>query len=65
MTLQELIKSVRLSQGMSLRDLANKSGVHFATLQRIESGATREPSWVDVQAIAKALNITESLKELK
>jgi transcriptional regulator with XRE-family HTH domain len=65
MTLSELIRSVRLSQGLSLRDLAAKSGVHFATLQRIEAGKTREPSWVDIQKIAKTLNIEESLKEVQ
>jgi len=41
---------------MSLRDLQAASGVHFATISKIESGA-RQPNLSHLQRLAKALRV--------
>ena len=46
-------------QGFSLRTLAEKSGVHFVSLAKMEAG-TLDPRLSSVQRVAKALGVSVS-----
>jgi transcriptional regulator with XRE-family HTH domain len=50
------IREQRTRRGMSLRGLAEKSGVNFATISRIETGK-RQPLLAQIQQLAKALRV--------
>lgn len=50
----DLIRSARMERGISLRELARRSGVSAGQLSRIESGEARLPSVKTLQAIADA-----------
>ena len=58
------IKKRRTKLGLSQEDFAQKSGVKYTTLTKIESGVIKTPSVVIMAKIAKALdaNIEELLK---
>ncbi len=56
------IKKRRTKMGLSQEDFAQKSGVKYTTLTKIESGVIKKPSFVLVAKIAKALNV--SIEEL-
>ena len=56
------IKKHRTKLGLSQEDFAQKSGVKYTTLTKIESGVIKTPSVVLVARIAKALSI--SIEEL-
>ena len=60
----ENIKKRRTKLGLSQEDFAQKSGVKYTTLTKIESGVIKTPSVLMVEKIAKALdvNIEELLK---
>ena len=60
----ENIKKRRTKLGLSQEDFAQKSGVKYTTLTKIESGVIKTPSVVIMAKIAKALdaNIEELLK---
>jgi len=60
----ENIKKHRIKLGLSQEDFAQKSGVKYTTLTKIESGVIKTPSVVIMAKIAKALdaNIEELLK---
>ncbi len=58
----ENIKKHRTKLGLSQEDFAQKSGVKYTTLTKIESGVIKTPSVVLVARIAKALSI--SIEEL-
>jgi transcriptional regulator with XRE-family HTH domain len=53
----ENIKKHRNKLGLSQEDFAQKSGVKYTTLTKIESGAIKTPSVVIVGKIAKALDV--------
>ena len=54
----ENIKKRRNKLGLSQEDFAQKSGVKYTTLTKIESGVIKTPSVVIVGKIAKALNVS-------
>ena len=58
----ENIKKHRNKLGLSQEDFAQKSGVKYTTLTKIESGVIKTPSVVMVGKIAKALGV--SIEEL-
>ncbi len=60
----ENIKKCRTKLGLSQEDFAQKSGVKYTTLTKIESGVIKTPSVVIMAKIAKALdvNIEELIK---
>ncbi len=55
------LKKIRLEQGLTQEQLADKAGMHFTYVGQIERGI-RNPSLVNLQKLAKALNVNS--KEL-
>ena len=55
-TVGHRIRAKRKRHGWSLRDLAAKSGVDFATISKIENGK-RQPLLSHIQTLAKALRV--------
>jgi len=53
----ENIKKRRTKSGLSQEDFAQKSGVKYTTLTKIETGVIKTPSVVIMAKIAKALNV--------
>ena len=53
----ENIKKRRAKLGLSQEDFAQKSGVKYTTLTKIESGDIKTPSVVIMAKIAKALDV--------
>ena len=58
----ENIKKRRTKLGLSQEDFAQKSGVKYTTLTKIETGVIKTPSVAIVAKIAKALGV--SIEEL-
>ena len=60
----ENIKKRRTKLGLSQEDFAQKSGVKYTTLTKIETGVIKTPSVVIMAKIAKTLdvNIEELIK---
>ncbi|MDO8469546.1 MAG: helix-turn-helix transcriptional regulator [bacterium] len=56
------IKKRRTKLGLSQEDFAQKSGVKYTTLTKIESGVIKTSSVLMVEKIAKALDV--SIEEL-
>ena len=54
----ESIKKHRAKTGLSQEDFAQKSGVKYTTLTKIESGVIKTPSVLMVEKIAKALDVS-------
>lgn len=54
----ENIKKRRTKLGLSQEDFAQKSGVKYTTLTKIESGVIKTPSVLMVEKIAKALAVS-------
>jgi len=52
------IKKRRTKLGLSQEDFAQKSGVKYTTLTKIESGVIKTPSVLMVEKIAKALGVS-------
>ena len=53
------LRSIRTQQGLSLRTLGERSGVHYVSLARMEAG-TLDPRLSSVQRLAKALGVSVS-----
>jgi transcriptional regulator with XRE-family HTH domain len=51
------LKMLRLQRGLTITELAAKSGVTQGYISKLESGIKKEPSWKVVQALADALLI--------
>ena len=54
----ENIKKRRTKLGLSQEDFAQKSGVKYTTLTKIESGVIKTPSVLMVEKIAKVLGVS-------
>ena len=54
----ENIKKPRTKLGLSQEDFAQKSGVKYTTLTKIESGVIKTTSVLMVEKIAKALGVS-------
>jgi len=52
------IKKRRTKSGLSQEDFAQKSGVKYTTLTKIETGVIKTPSVLMVEKIAKALGVS-------
>ena len=52
------IKKYRIKSGLSQEDFAQKSGVKYTTLTKIESGVIKTPSVVIMAKIAKTLDVS-------
>ena len=59
------IKRYRIKNGLSQEQLAQKAGVTYSTLAKLESGVNQNPKVKTLQQIAKALGVTidELMKE--
>ena len=53
------LRTIRTQRKLSLRALAEVSGVHFVSLAKMEAG-TLDPRLSSVQRVAKALRVTVS-----
>jgi transcriptional regulator with XRE-family HTH domain len=51
------LRRIRRQNLFSMRELASKAGVTYATIYLIESGKTRHPRNRVIQAIAQALRV--------
>lgn len=51
------LRAVRAEARMTQHELAERAGVHYQSIARMEL-ATREPSWVMVQKLARALGVS-------
>ncbi len=47
---------MRLEKGLTLEELVDKAGMHFTYIGQIERGK-RNPSLINLERLAKALNI--------
>ncbi len=54
----ENFKKYRLKAGLSQEEFAQKAGVKYTTLTKIESGVIKKPSVIVMAKIAKALGIS-------
>ena len=54
----ENVKKRRTKLGLSQEDFAQKSGVKYTTLTKIESGVIKTPSVLMVEKIAKAIGVS-------
>lgn len=63
--LGEHIRNIRKEKGLSIRELARRSGVSNAYLSQLENGKTQNPSYEIIGKIAKGLktNVAEILNE--
>ncbi len=52
------IKKLRNKLGLSQEEFAQKSGVKYTTLTKIESGVIKKPSVMVMAQIAKALGVS-------
>ena len=60
----EMLRNLRVSKGLSLRDLNDKVGIHFTLLSKIESGLRPPPEIHVIFRLADALGLTgEPLEE--
>jgi transcriptional regulator with XRE-family HTH domain len=57
MLLAQRLHELRVQHDWSLQELAERSGVHYVTIHRVEKGSTRITAPV-VMALAKTLNVT-------
>ena len=60
----ELVRTLRTrygARGMSLTELAKRTGLDKAYLHRLETGERENPSWRTVMLIARALELPERL----
>jgi transcriptional regulator with XRE-family HTH domain len=56
--LAQNIKKLRKKHKLSQEDLAQKAGITYSTLIKIESGANNNPTVKTIKQIASALNVT-------
>ena len=56
--LAENIKRYRAEKGLSQEQLAQKAGVTYSTLTKLESGVNQNPKVKTLQAVAEALEVT-------
>ena len=55
--LGQFIKEKREAAGLTQKELGSASGLSDSSIQRIETGSRRTPSWDTLCKIARALNI--------
>lgn len=55
--ISKAIAQARARVGLSLRALAERSGVPHATIHQIETGRRRRPRWEHIAALAQVLGL--------
>lgn len=55
--LRDNVKKLRKAKGWTQQQLAQKAGIVFSVLTKIEQGATKDPGLSTVMALAGALGI--------
>lgn len=50
------IKQIRITQGLSIVELAEKAGLSIGYISHLEIGSRKNPSYAAMNRIAKALN---------
>lgn len=58
MALNENIKIFRKDSGLTQKNLANKTGLSFSMISKLESGEQTNPSLKTIRKIADALHVT-------
>jgi len=58
MAFGERVRELRKAQGMSQRNLAERSGIDFTYLSKIENGRLEPPSEDVIRRIAEELNVS-------
>jgi transcriptional regulator with XRE-family HTH domain len=53
----EMIKEARVDAGLSLREVAAKTGIDFTRLSRIEHGSRPAPGLSEIRILADLLNL--------
>lgn len=53
MKMKDYIKRERINQGLSMREVAERSGIVISSVSRIESGAQR--NWSNIESVLSAL----------
>lgn len=61
MPLKENLKKFRRNQSLTQKQLAEKSGLSFSMVSKLESGEQTNPSFETLEKIAKALDINPGL----
>lgn len=56
-TLAELLNRLRLDLGISMYELAKRTGINRSTLMRIEDGVTTNPDTGTLNTLARGLNV--------
>lgn len=64
MTNIEILKNLRKKQKITFEELAVKSGIPIRTIENIFHGITKHPRIDTMQAIERALGITEEPQEM-
>lgn len=41
----ELVRAERMIRGWTMQELAERTGLHIATIRGVESGTTKRPKW--------------------
>ena len=57
-TLGKRLRQVRRMQDLTQQQLAEKAGVNFTTISRIETGDYRQLYWQTVRDLAEALDVS-------
>lgn len=60
-TLADLLNRLRVEAGISMYELAKRSGVNRSTLMRIEDGTTTGPDSATLNTLARALDVEPEL----
>ncbi len=60
-TLAELLTRLRTAAGMSMYELAKRTGINRSTLMRIEDGTTTSPDAATLNTLARALEVEPEL----
>jgi len=60
-TLAELVTRLRLNLGLSMYELAKRTGINRSTLMRIEDGVTTGPDTGTLNALARGLDVEPEL----
>ena len=60
-TLAELLNRLRLELGISMYELAKRTGINRSTLMRIEDGTTTSPDTATLNTLARGLSVDPEL----
>jgi transcriptional regulator with XRE-family HTH domain len=64
MSAAELVREARENEGLSVRELARRSGLDATYVSRIERGLVNTPSWANLAVIASQLPASELARQV-